>query len=162
MAAIKKIAELLSAHPLFEGFDSDTMEFLAGCAENKAYRKGEYIFKTGEPADKFYILRSGDVALEMQIPGRARLTVQSLHTDQLIGASWMLPPFTWRLDARAMTNIRVTRVDAACLRDKCDENHELGYTIMKRFLPIIAERLQATRMQLVDLYAPMSEVGTRL
>ena len=159
MAEIKGLAEVLAKHPLFEGFDAETMAFIEGCAANEVFQAGSYIFKADAEADRFFLLRQGDVALELQIPGRARLTVQSLHPGQVLGASWMLPPYTWRFDARALTAIRATSIDAQCLRKKCDDNPALGYQLMKRFLPILADRLQAARVQLVDLYAPLDQAG---
>ncbi len=159
MTEIKGLAEVLASHPLFEGFDAETMAFLEGCAKNEVFQAGTYMFKADDSADRFFLLRDGDVALELQVPGRQRLTIMTLHPGQVVGASWMLPPYSWRFDARAMTAIRTTSIDAACLRRKCDDNPALGYEVMKRFLPILAERLQAARVQLVDLYAPLSAVG---
>ena len=159
MVEIKGLAETLASHPLFEGLGDEISSFLESCAANEVFRSGDYLFKAGGPANRLHLLREGDVALELQVPGRARLTVQTLHPGQMVGASWMLPPYTWRFDARAQTQVRAISIDAACLRRKCDENPALGYEIMKRFLPILADRLQAARVQLVDLYAPQSDVG---
>ncbi len=159
MTEIKGLAEVLASHPLFQGFDAETMAFLEGCAKNEVFQAGTYIFKADEPADRFFLLRAGDVALELQVPGRARLTVKTLHPGEVLGASWMLPPYSWRFDARALSAVRATSIDAECLRRKCDDNPALGYEVLKRFLPILAERLQAARVQLVDLYAPLSSVG---
>ena len=159
MVAIKGLAEVLAAHPLFKGLGKDMLTFLEGCAANEVFRAGAYLFKAGGPADYIYLLREGDVALELQVPGRARLTVQTLHPGQVVGASWIMPPYQWRFDARAKTAVRATSIDAQCLRRKCDDNPALGYEVMKRFLPILADRLQAARVQLVDLYAPPGEIG---
>ena len=154
MVKIKGLAEVLASHALFEGFDRETMDFLESCAANEAFAAGAYLFKADEPADRFFLLREGSVALELQLPGRGRLSVQTLQEGQVVGASWLLPPYTWRFDARATTAVRATSIDAQCLRRKCDDNPALGYELMKRFLPILADRLQAARVQLVDLYAP--------
>lgn len=159
MVEIKGLAETLAAHPLFQGLGADTMTFLEGCAANEVFQAGSYLFKAGEASDRFFLLREGDIALEIQIPGRARLTVKSLHPGEVVGASWMLPPYTWRFDARALSAVRATSIDAHCLRRKCDDNPALGYEVFKRFLPILADRLQAARVQLVDLYAPLNQVG---
>lgn len=159
MVVIKGLAETLAAHPLFAGLSPETVSFLEGCAANEVFEAGTYVFKVGEASDRFYLIREGDVALEIQIPGRARLTVKSLHPGEVLGASWMLPPYTWRFDARALSTLRAISIDAACLRRKCDDNPALGYEVIKRFLPILADRLQAARVQLVDLYAPMNQVG---
>ncbi len=156
---IKGLAEVLAAQPLFAGLSTETMSFLESCAKNEVFEAGVFLFKAGGQADRFFLLREGDVALELQIPGRARLTVQSVHPGHVVGASWMLPPYSWRFDARALTAVRATSIDATCLRRKCDDNPALGYEVFKRFLPILADRLQAARVQLVDLYAPPGEIG---
>ena len=161
-AAIKSMADILAAHPLFAGLDKGITDLLAGCARNAHFANGDYLFKADGPADTFYLLRSGDVALELCMPGRGRLTVQTVSAGQVVGASWILPPYRWRFDARALGDVRATGVDAACLRGKCDADPCMGYQVMQRFLPIVAERLQCTRLQLLDLYAPPAEVGRAL
>ncbi|MHA1157990.1 MAG: Crp/Fnr family transcriptional regulator [Alphaproteobacteria bacterium] len=158
----RPIAALLGEHPLFAGFDEETMTFLAGCATNHHFPVDKFLFRADQPADQFYLVRSGDVVLELDMTGRKRLVVQSIHSGEVVGASWMLPPYRWRFDARAVDDVRAIGIDATCLRDKCDGNPELGYQIFKRFLPIVADRLLAARVQLVDLYAPPSEVGAAL
>ncbi len=159
---MKSMADILAAHPLFAGLDKEITDLLGGCATNAHFKPGSYLFKEGEAADVFYLLRGGDVALELRMPGRGRLTVETVHPGHLVGASWMLPPYRWRLDARAVGDVRATRVDAACLRNKCDADPAVGYQVMQRFLPVLAERLESTRIRLLDLYAPPAEVGRAL
>ena len=162
MVDTKSLASLLAEHPLFEGFDPDTMAFIGGCATNHHFPIDSFLFHADAPAETFYLLREGDVALQLEMPGRRRLVVQSIHPGQIAGASWILPPYRWRFDARAVSAVRAIGIDAACLRDKCDDNPGLGYRLFKRFLPVVADRLLAARMQLMDLYAPPAEIGTTL
>ena len=159
---IKSMAHILATHPLFAGLDSEITDLLGGCASNAHYSGGQYLFKADEPADTFYLLRSGDVAIELRMPGRGRLTVQTVHPGHVVGASWILPPYRWRFDARAVGDVRATGIDATCLRNKCDADPRLGYQVMQRFLPIVADRLQSTRLRLLDLYGPPGEVGRAL
>ncbi len=159
---MKSMADILAAHPLFAGLDPDITHLLGGCAANAHFGDGAYLFKADEPADTFYLLRAGDVALELRMPGRGRMTVQTVHPGHVVGASWILPPYRWHFDARAIGDVRATGVDATCLRNKCDADPQLGYQVMQRFLPIVAERLQSTRLRLLDLYAPPSDVGRAL
>ena len=159
---MKSMADILAAHPLFAGLDKEITDLLGGCATNAHFAAGTYLFKEGDPADVFYLLRAGDVALDLRMPGRGRLTVETVHPGHLVGASWMLPPYRWRFDARAVGDVRATGVDAACLRNKCDAEPRLGYQVMQRFLPVLAERLESARIQLLDLYAPPAEVGRTL
>ncbi len=154
---IKSMSNILAAQPLFAGLDPEIADLLAGCATNEQFKAGAYLLKADAPADTFYLLRSGDVAVEMRVPGRGRLTVQTVHPGHIVGASWFLPPYRWRFDARAVGTVRATGMDAACLRKKCDAEPRIGYEVMKRFLPVVAERLQSTRMRLIELYAPPSE-----
>ncbi len=159
---VHSMAEILATHPLFAGLDPKITDLLGGCATNAHFADGTYLFKAEEPANIFYLLRSGDVALEVSMPGRGRLTVQTLHPGHVVGASWILPPYRWRFDARAVGSVRATGVDATCLRNKCDADPKMGYQVMQRFLPIVAQRLQTTRLRLLDLYAPPAEVGRAL
>ena len=161
-SAFKSMADILAAHPLFAGLDPEITDLLAGCATNAHFRDGAYLFKADGPADTFYLLRSGDVALELRLPGRGRLIVETVHPGHIVGASWILPPYRWRFDARAVGTVRATGIDAKCLRGKCDADPAMGYQVMQRFLPVIAARLQSTRVRLADLYAPPAEVGRAL
>lgn len=161
-SGFRSMADILAAHPLFAGLDRDLVELLAGCSRNMVFPRGAFLFKADGPADAFFLLRSGDVALELSMPGRESLTLQTLHPGHVVGASWLLPPYRWRFDARTMGEVRATSVDAACLRGKCDADPSLGYKVMQRFLPIVAERLQSTRLRLLDLYAPPADIGRGL
>lgn len=152
MVEIKGLAEILASQPLFEGFDAGTMKFLESCAANEVFEEGEYLFRVDEPADRFFLLREGEVALELQIPGRTRLTMQTQQPGQIVGTSWLLPPYKAGLDARAMKPVRAVSIDAQCLREKLDDDPLLGFQMVKRFLPILADRLHCARLQLVDLY----------
>lgn len=158
----KSMADMLAAHPLFAGLDPEITDLLGGCAGNAHFPDGTYLFKADDPADIFYLLRSGEVALELRMPGRGRLIVETVHPGHVVGASWILPPYRWRFDARAVGTVRATGIDATCLRNKCDAKPAIGYQVLQRFLPIVAERLQSTRLRLLDLYAPPAEVGRGL
>ena len=154
MVQVEGLDRLLKEHPFFKDFDAEGLAILAGCASNERFSAGQYIFREGGGADRFYIIRHGSVAVEIQIPGRDRLIIQTLHEDDILGWSWMLSPHRWSYDARALTLVRAVSLDATCLRGKCDVNHELGYHLMQRIILVMAERLAAMQLQLADLYAP--------
>ena len=116
------------------------------------FEAGQYLFHEGEPADQFYLVRHGRVALQLTAPGRGAVTFQTLGEGEIIGVSWLIPPYRWSNDAKALELTRAIAVDAACLRQKCEADHDLGYDMMKRFMPVLAERLQATRLQILDVY----------
>jgi hypothetical protein len=92
------------------------------------------------------------VALELAAPGRGALTFLTLNEGDIVGVSWLVPPYRWTDDARALGLVRAISIDAACLRRKCEADHDLGYEMMKRFVPVLVERLEATRLQILDVY----------
>lgn len=146
--------EILSAHPVFGKFDAETLELIAGCARNEHFRAGERIFAEDDPAEKIYLLRHGDAAVEIAAPERAPIIVETLHPGDVLGWSWMVPPYRHMSDARALTEIRAVSLGADCVRKKCDENPALGYQMFRHLLPHMALRLRTLRLQLLDLYGP--------
>jgi CRP/FNR family transcriptional regulator, cyclic AMP receptor protein len=139
-------------HPFFAGLDEGFLGLVCGCARNVVFQAGDYLFHEGAPADQFYLLRHGRVGLEITVPGRSAVTFQTLVAGEIVGVSWLFPPYRWTYDARALELTRAIALDAACLRGKCEQDHDLGYDRMKRFVPVVVERLHATRMQILDVY----------
>jgi CRP-like cAMP-binding protein len=139
-------------HPFFAGLEEGFLGLVCGCARNVVFQAGDYLFHEGAPADQFYLLRHGRVGLEITVPGRSAVTFQTLVAGEIVGVSWLFPPYRWTYDARALELTRAIALDAACLRGKCEQDHELGYDLMKRFVPVVVERLHATRMQILDVY----------
>ncbi len=125
-----------------------------------AFQAGDYIYREGQPADKFYLIRHGRVGLETYIPGSAPIIVDTLREGDPLGWSWLIPPYRTHFDARAIELTRVICFDAACLRQKMDEDQSFGYDVYKRMTPVIAARLAAARRQMMDFYARPSERGT--
>ncbi|WP_244896702.1 cyclic nucleotide-binding domain-containing protein [Paraburkholderia phenazinium] len=119
---------------------------------NHRFATGHYLFREGEPANEFFLIRHGKVALEIVAPGQQPIVVTTLGSDEIVGASWLVPPYRWTFDARAVELTRAIGIDAECLRGKCEADHDLGYEMMKRFLPVFLKRLDATRLQLLDVY----------
>ncbi len=142
----------LEEHPFFEGLRDEHLELLSGCAKNIRVESDEYFIRTGKEANYFYLIRHGKAALELYHPNRGPIIVQTMHAGEVLGWSWLLPPFQWHFDVRAVEFMRLVALDGECLRTKCEEDHELGYEILKRFTHIITARLHATRIQLLDLY----------
>jgi CRP-like cAMP-binding protein len=149
---IEGMETIVREHRFFADLDDDTIKLIAGCARNVVFKAGEYLFHTGDPADEFYLIRHGRVALDVVAPGHAALTFQTATEGEIVGVSWLLPPFRWMHDARAVDLVRAIGMDARCLRGKCDADHNVGYDMMMRFVPLLVSRLQATRMQLLDVY----------
>lgn len=149
---VHDIGETLAAHPILRQFDAGTLELLAGCARNEHFRPGEKIFAEGDAADKTYLLREGDVAVEIASPERPPIIVETLHAGDLLGWSWMVSPYRHMSDARAVTDVRAVSLDATCLRAKCDLNPVLGYRMFQHWTPHMAARMRSMRMQLLDVY----------
>ena len=148
----RQLDELLAEVPLFAGLGAERLELLAGCASNVGFAAGEAISRAGEPADTFYVIRRGTVAIELYAPARGALTVETLEAGEVVGWSWLFPPYRWNFDARALSAVRATAFDGACLRGKCEHDPALGYELMKRFAQVFVERLQWTRLRLLDVY----------
>ncbi len=145
---------IIREHPFFAGLDEPFLELVVGCAKNVRFASGQYLFREGGAADQFYLLREGRVALELAAPGRGALSFLTIAEGEVVGVSWLIPPYRWTYDGRAMGLVRAIALDAACLRGKCEANHDLGYDMMKRVMRIVIERLHATRLQLLDVYGP--------
>jgi len=146
------LERIVREHPFFAGFPEPFCDILCGCAKNVRFEDGQYLFHEGEAADQFYLLRHGHVALEIAIPGRPPLTFQTVEEGEIVGISWLIPPYRWAYDAKAVGLVRAIAMDGACLRQKCEADHDLGYRMMQRFMPILIQRLHATRLQLMDVY----------
>jgi CRP-like cAMP-binding protein len=148
---MQEIEEILIAHPFFKGIEPDDIELISRCASNTQFRAGEFLFREGQEADRFYVIRHGKVTVETFVPGRGPITLQTIAPGDVIGWSWLFPPYKWNFDARSLDVTRAIMFDAKCLRGKCEEDHNLGYLLMQRFAHIIMDRLQATRFQLLEL-----------
>jgi CRP-like cAMP-binding protein len=149
---VETLEPLLTEHPFFRGLAPDDIQFLTGCAKNARFDAGQVIFREGQDADQFYLVRDGKVALEVFTPGRGAAPILTLDAGDVLGWSWLIPPYKWRFDARAIETTRAFALDGKCLREKCDQDPRLGYELLKRISAIIAERLHATRLQMLDVY----------
>jgi CRP/FNR family transcriptional regulator, cyclic AMP receptor protein len=152
MAVAHALDAVVLEAPVFAGIDGAYAAQLAGCARTAGWEEGELLFREGEAADTFYVVRRGRVALELFIPNRGPLTVETIEAGEVVGWSWLFPPYRWHFDGRAVAPVRAIAVDGACLRGKCDDDPGLGYELMRRFSQVMLERLQATRLRLADVY----------
>ena len=149
---IQNIPELLAEHPVLGRFDSASLDLLAGCARNRHFGAGQLIQREGRPADLVHVLRRGDVAIEIAAAHLAPIIVETVHGGDILGWGWLIPPYRTLYDARALTEVSCVSLDAECLRGKCDENPLLGYQLFKHWLPHLAARFRAQRLQVADLY----------
>jgi CRP-like cAMP-binding protein len=149
---IEGLDRIVREHPFFAGFPEETIKLVAGCARNVRFDAGQYLFRSGDPADEFYLIRHGRVALELNAPGRGTMAFETVAEGEILGLAWLIPPYRRSSDARAVELVRAIGMDAKCLRGKCDADHHVGYQMMLRIAPTLVERLYATRLQLLDVY----------
>ncbi|MBI5679000.1 MAG: cyclic nucleotide-binding domain-containing protein [Planctomycetes bacterium] len=142
----------LAEHPFLKGLDPHHLNIIVGCASNVSFDAEQYILHEGEEATNFYIIHQGKVALEIFTSDRGPITIQTIGEGDVLGWSWLIPPYHWHYDARAIEPTSAIALDAKCLRAKCEEDHNLGYELLKRFAHVITQRLEATRLQLLDVY----------
>lgn len=150
-------AEWLQQNPCFKTLEPRYIQIMAQTATEKSALAGTFIFKQGEAAQHFYLIRSGDVALEMYAAARGVVRIQSLHAAEVLGWSWMLPPYQWHFDARALTDTLLWQCDAVDFLARCEADPVMGYQVQKCFSQIMVQRLQATRLQLMDVYGAHSQ-----
>ena len=149
---MRTLEGILAEHPFLSGWEPRYLQLAVGCASNVRFNAGEFVFQEGEEANTFYLIREGRVALEVVFPGRGAVTIETLEGGELLGWSWLIPPYRWRFDARAVKMTRAIALDGKCMRGKCEEDHELGYELVKQVASSLGQRLDATRMRLLDIY----------
>jgi len=143
----------LSDHPLFTGLPRSAVERFCTFAEGANFEPGQPIFTEGAPALRFYLVRGGKVALSAHAPGKGHLLVQTLGRGETLGLSWLFPPYRWQFDARPVEWVETITLDGPSMRAELERDPVLGYELLKRFTPIILQRLQQTRHRLLDLYS---------
>ena len=148
----QSLEAVLRNHPFLADLSPEHIQTLIGCASNQRFEKGDLVAREGTEADSFYLLRSGTVALQMHRPESGGITLNTLGEGDVLGWSWLVPPHRWHFDARVVEAMRAIALDGRWLRNKCEQDHELGYQLLKRFSTLIEDRLEATRLQLLDVY----------
>ncbi len=143
----------IAEHPFCAGLDPGAVAALTACATTAHFDAGQYVLVEGAEAHAFYLLLSGHVALETHAGARGRIPIETITSGEVLGWSWLFPPYRWSFTGRAVEPVEAIVIGAECLRKACDADPRLGYELMQRFARVIVERLQATRLQLLDVYA---------
>jgi len=146
------IADLISEHSFFHGLGRADLEFLAGCGRNVHFGPGERILSEGDAANTFYILRSGRAALGIFASERGDVVVDTVYGGDVLGWSWLFEPYVWHFDADAVEPVSAVAFDAGCLRTKCENEPRLGYRLAQGFARVMLDRLQSTRLRMLDVY----------
>jgi CRP/FNR family transcriptional regulator, cyclic AMP receptor protein len=143
---------LLEEHPFFAGLDSRLSRKAGPLAQERRFDTGEMLVRDGDPAQWFYLVFQGKVALEVATAEKPHLTIQTVGPGEVLGWSWLVPPYQWHFDARALKPTRVLAIDGPRFRQVLGEHPEQGYQFLVRLLPIIAQRLENTQIQLLDIH----------
>ena len=144
--------DLLAAQPFFAGVSHDELAGLAAATSSIEVAAGDFLARSGEAADHLYAVVSGRAGIEIAATGREPIVVATVHAGEIVGWSWFVAPFRWRFDVVAMDAVQALAVDAVALRAAFAADHELGYRLAQRLVTVMAARLDATRLQLVDVY----------
>jgi CRP/FNR family transcriptional regulator, cyclic AMP receptor protein len=149
----------VSAHPFFAGLTAEQLAALAGHGVPVRFAPDERIFAEGGVADRFWLIESGSVALDMRVPGRGDQTLETLIGGTVLGWSWLHAPYRWQFGAVAREPTTAIAFDAPAVRRRCEADAAFGYAILRSFTPVITDRLQATRLRVLDLYASPAQAG---
>jgi CRP/FNR family cyclic AMP-dependent transcriptional regulator len=149
---VKTLEELIVKHPFVSAFDPRYFHLLQQCATTKKFEAGQSIFKEGQQAEHFFLVQAGQVRLDAFVPGRGTTPVLTVSAGGALGWSWLFPPYQWHFSAHANKATELIAFDAQFLRDKSEADHDFGYELIKRVSQVLLQRLQETRLLLVDFY----------
>ncbi|TCC08484.1 Crp/Fnr family transcriptional regulator [Kribbella soli] len=138
---------------LFDGLTATEREALLRASHEEFYEDGDRLFEEGGHAGYCWLIRNGRVALDTTVPGRGHVVIQTLGAGDLLGWSWLIPPYRWHFGARAVGTVEATVFDAAQLKVLADQDPRLGYLLTQQLLAVVLDRLQSTRARLLDLYS---------
>jgi CRP/FNR family transcriptional regulator, cyclic AMP receptor protein len=153
---MEDLRKILVEHPFFKGLNEEYLTLIVGCASNVRVDAGKMVSREGEEANQFFLIRSGRITLQLMTPNKGPVIIETLDKGDILGWSWLVPPYVWHFDAKAIEMTRMIALDGKCLRNKCENDHHLGYELLKRFGDIMQKRLESTRLQLLDLYGDRS------
>ena len=146
---IEVTAEALVAHPFLHGLSRDHLAVLADTATDISFPARHRLFEDGGRANKFWLLQSGHVALDLHVPGQGRMKIDTIGMGEVLGWSWMFPPYRWAFGAVAASPVEAFEFDARAVRACCESDPALGYELTQRLARVVAKRLQATRVRLI-------------
>ena len=144
-------ATRVALHPFLAGMNHEQLALLTDCAIPVHFKKGQIIFRQGEMANRFYLIENGKVVLESSADSDTPVVIDTIGAGDLLGWSWMFPPYTWRFTARAIEPSSAIFFYGTILREYCERDHSLGYELFKRMAPIMIKRMQGAREKLIGL-----------
>jgi CRP/FNR family transcriptional regulator, cyclic AMP receptor protein len=151
-AVVTDVNELIAGHPFLDGIAPAAIAQLGRYARRVDFPAGTRVFTEGGPARSFWLLIDGHIALDTQVPGRGAVVVESLGAGAVVGWSWLFAPHQWHFGASAVQPTTAVEFDGPQVRRLCDRDPVLGYELVCRFMRVVVDRLQCTRVRLLDLY----------
>jgi CRP/FNR family transcriptional regulator, cyclic AMP receptor protein len=148
------LEKIVAAHPFLEGLNPHQRRLLMDCSLHINFKSGELIFREGDPANRFYLILRGKVSLESYVRDAGVMPIQTVGAGEVLGWSWLFPPFFWHFDARAIEPTEAIFFYGIPLREQCEIDHDLGYALVKRMAEVMMKRLQSTRRKLLNLFPP--------
>ncbi len=146
------INQILIAHPFFKDLTPAIIQRLIRFSSLGKFNAGQYVFTEGEEANDFYLVLKGGISLEVNIANYGPVTIENIGRGDIMGWSWLYPPFRWHFDARAKEETEVIVLNGKALRAHIEIDHELGYNLMKSMGKIMGQRLQSTRKKIIEFY----------
>jgi CRP/FNR family transcriptional regulator, cyclic AMP receptor protein len=146
---IEVTAESLAGHPFLHRMSRDHLAMLAGTARDVTFPARHRLFEDGGSATRFWLIQSGHVTLDLQVPGQSRTKIETIGMGELLGWSWLFPPYRWAFGAVAAGRVEAFEFDARTVRVCCQADPVLGYDLSQRLARVLARRLQATRVRLI-------------
>src|SRR6516164_3845538 len=143
-------AAALAAHPFLHGMPADQLGMLAEAARDVRFPARYRLFEDGGNATRFWLIQSGHVSLDLQVPGEGPVVIETIGMGELLGWSWLFPPFKWAFGAVAVTPVEAFEFDARAVREFCAADPGFGYELNQRITRVLANRLQATRIRLIS------------
>ena len=149
-----QLVAYLRSHTIFSDLQPAHIKTLAEHAVEKKFAAGEMLFSQEDAAENFYILMDGSIKVGVPAIMGPALVVQTLGADDVLGWSWLIPPYKWTFEAKAERDSTVLVFDGKTLLQLCEKDTDFGYALMKRFTGLMSQRLHATRLKMMDSWAP--------
>ena len=150
----QSITEYLSNHEFFSEFSDDVLKFLCECSSMREIKKGHILFRQGENADKFYVVRNGRISLQMPAIMGPTLEIQTLDKDQVLGWSWLISPYKWNFQTKAEEDSELLQFDGTAILARCEQEPKFGYELLKKFAALMSVGLNAARQKMMDEWNP--------
>ena len=146
--------EYLSAHEFFYEFSDDLLKFLCECSSTHEVKMGQILFRQGEKADKFYVVRNGRISLQLPAIMGPTLEIQTLDKDQVLGWSWLISPYKWNFQTKAEEDSELLQFDGVAILARCEQEPKFGYELLKKFAGLMSVGLNAAREKMMDEWNP--------